>query len=138
MRSIEFLIEAYKATSYNTIETPYLSIRIAQMHPILDKFMTKKHYSSWTFITAANPMSEKQLSAQANRKRNEALEQLLFANGIPFLHAEGVPDTGEWQAEPSFLAFDLSLDASIDLARTFEQKAFVYGNCGSRAELIIT
>jgi hypothetical protein len=138
MMSIENLIEAYNATSYQTTEDPLLNVRIGESNKKLNSYLNKKNYNSWVFITASNPMSIVQLSDAINTQRNIKLKNQIINNAWPFLHGQGVPDKGNWRSEESFMIFNISKNEAIKLAKKFDQRAFVFGEINKTAELVMT
>jgi hypothetical protein len=108
-------------------------ILIGQISAELESYLDKENASTWTFITAYNPMSCV-LSPEENEMRNLELETEL--KGYHYLHGEGRDPSGEWIPERSFLILDISREGAVELAKEFEQKAIVYGEKGKVAELI--
>lgn len=129
------LRQAYLATDYqvypNTSDT--LHIRANQINATLDQFL--KTQKTWTYITAWNPNSEP-LSAEENTQRNQQLIESLQAKKYIFYHGKGVPDVGDWLPEESFLVLDISKKTAIQMGQTYGQKAILWGQKGSIAELI--
>ncbi len=91
----------------------------------------KKHRSeTCAFITACNPFGEL-LSNEQNSDLQKQLEEEIQFRGLVLIAGEGKHPVGDWPGEPSYLVFDLSLEAAITLGRKFNQNAIVW--CGPDA-----
>lgn len=128
-------MQAYIATDYQVYPTSdkTLHIRINQINSELNQYL--EEHQPWAYITAWNPQS-KPLSATENTQRNQALEKELQAKGLTYYTGKGVPDTGDWVPEESFLILGLSKKEAIKMGQVYEQKAIVWGKRAAIAELI--
>lgn len=131
------LRNAYLATTYRC-RAPRggIDIRIGQSHVRLDSLLREHASRSWCFITACNPQS-KRLGSVENRLRNSELRQEIDSRGWIVFEGEGIGDSGDWPAEPSFLVLGIGRREAIGLARRFDQAAIVAGEAGKPAELIL-
>ena len=131
------LIEAYHRTLY----CAYLGdgrkecLRIGAKSAWLDRELISAGRHSAVFITAENPQSNL-LDEDANRKRTCALEDLLIVSGYGFLKGEGIGQNSEWPPEKSFLVFGMTREDALDLARRFDQNAFLYAMPDEAVELV--
>lgn len=80
-------------------------------------------------------MSE-ELSPQENSKRNKQLKKDLAQYKI--FEGEGRDPKGEWQPERSFLVMGITKTDAEILAKTYRQRAIVFGEKGKPAELLET
>jgi hypothetical protein len=129
------LREVYLNTAYRTTESPFLSILPLQKNPTLDEFLLSQGQASWAFITAFNPQS-RLLSLRENRLRNQKLEKDLVCLGLHFRSGIGEGKEGDWPAEESYLILGLTLVQAMDLGRTYDQKAILFGKRNEKAELV--
>ncbi len=109
-------------------------ILIGQISEELEYYLEKVNTSTWAFITAYNPMSVV-LSHEENERRNLGLQVKI--KEYQYLPGEGRDPLGGWTPERSFLILNISLEKANGLAKEFEQKAIVFGEKGSSAELIM-
>ena len=129
------MISAYLATRYRLLE-PDLVIRIGQSHPQLDQWLNSIGENRWAFMTAWNPHS-RAASNEINRKAQDTLRETCQPYQI--FPARGEPAEGEnWTAEESLLVTGIAREAAIQLCLRFHQNAFVYGESGGLAELVIS
>ncbi len=125
----------YLAAQYVVLIDPPTEIALGAPNPMLDQLLEQHKSVSWALITAYNPNSAL-LSAEENRKRNEALEEIIKSMEKAFFHAEGRDRNGEWPSESSYLVLDLDLDEANQVALSFNQKAILFGTRGREAQLI--
>lgn len=111
-----------------------IEIRVGRRSPAVDDLLAASGKRRWVFITACNPGAVR-LSEAVNRERTRALEAALRKRRIDFFRGRGGSDSGDWQAEESFLAVGVSLRAAERLRRRFGQDAFVTGVKGGVARL---
>lgn len=127
----EFLLKAYAETEYILYDFPVV-IAVNQINLDLDLLLTKKGASSWAFLTAWNPES-RIFSREENRSRNQSLKNELG----DFILLDGEGRLGDW-VEESFLVLDLSSDAALKLAESYEQNAVLVGSVGQNSRLLFT
>jgi len=123
----------YKDTNYIILD-PEISIVCDSRNEDLDQFMRKLGKRSWTFISAANPRSKVE-SAKINAWKNTNLEIDIAKSGLHYAYAVGEASSGDWPSEPSFVVFDLALDAAMDLAKKYDQNAILVGRIDGIARL---
>jgi predicted nucleic acid-binding protein len=126
------LIDAYRRAEYAVREPP-LVIRIGEPNPALDELLRDARAAA--FLTAANPRSEPR-SDEENRGRLAELRQALDERQWRYLEGEGRKPGGAWQ-EPSFLVLGIAREAASELARRFEQNAFIWCEAGKAPELVL-
>lgn len=101
----------------------------------LDALLERYGAARWAFITAWNPQS-RQLPANENVARQNALLERLIAAGIRCLPGEGRGEDPTWPPEESILAFDIQPYVARALGRDFGQFAIVIGRRGRPARLV--
>ena len=128
--------EAYLNTHYKVFldDGKIVSLEIGKKSSELFKHITTLKY--WAFITAWNPYPEV-LSVEINRKRNTELENILKENNYEFTQGIGVAKDESWQEE-SLLVQNISKEKAHEIAKKFNQLAFVYGEINNVAELLFT
>ncbi|MBS0261646.1 MAG: DUF3293 domain-containing protein, partial [Planctomycetes bacterium] len=135
------LRSAYEATSYWVDDAPggSFALRCGAHCRELDTLLSGAGQTSWIYITACNPQSER-LSEAENEQRLHALtERLLLRQPQTVVyHGRGVGQAGDWPAEPSLLVLGLDAAQGQMLAREFGQTAFLAGRAGQRVELVWT
>lgn len=123
---------AYLATTY-LVDDPQLAIRAGRHHPPLDAWLAKRNASAWAFLTAWNPRS-RWLSPEENAIRLNGLRTDVQA--FETCTGRGIPDQPDWQPEDSLLIVNISREDALDLARKWDQLAFLYGETGGPATLV--
>ena len=129
------LIQAYLATDYQVYPTltDTLHIQANQSNPTVDNFFNT--HQSWAFITAWNPNSEP-LAPTENIRRNQQLAKELIVKKLLYFSASGVPTSGDWPEEVSFLVLDISREKAIEMGKAYGQKAILWGKIGGTSELV--
>ena len=130
------LIRAYQETEYRAYAEPPFTLRIGQLSPELAQEYETRKASCCAFLTACNPFSQK-LKPEQNAERQEALAKALKSRGLNFLEGLGQHPSNGWEGEPSYLVFDLSLEAAKAMGRSFEQNAVVWVGPEGLPELIV-
>ena len=131
---IESLINSYKETTYTTYN-PKIEIIIGENSNALNLYLKKIDEKLWAFITAENPRS-RPFSKENNSLRNQALETSLIKKNIHYLKGLGIPKDKNWEPENSFLIVGVNKKSAEEIAITFEQNAFVYGEYNKTPELV--
>jgi hypothetical protein len=127
------LLTAWRRTHY-TATTPAgtLVLHIGEPSAALDQLLDSHDCLDWAYLTACNPDS-RMLSAEANRRRQQALESRLAREGLVFHRGTGIPDAehdAHWPPEASVLVLDIDVDRAARLAWRYGQLAFVGGRRG--------
>ena len=129
-RSPELLC-AYLQTTYRVLaNSGPIDLRVGTGSAQLDSLLLASQSRTWAIVTASNPRSQ-QLPEQENAARNEQMMLAIRAGGWRCIDALGVPDDADWVAEQSFLVIGINRDDARELARRWNQNAFV---CGRRGE----
>jgi hypothetical protein len=104
----EALWRAYEATRFRA-QTPTgtIEIRIGKVCPELNRVCKDNGSTSWCFITAWNPGTERP-EPEENDRRNIALRSDLTAAGCEVYDGCGVGEDPSWKPEESFLALGIS------------------------------
>lgn len=132
---IDSLQTAYQEAIYEVYDAEQIiSLRIGELHPLLDCLLTNYHCTTWALITAFNPFS-RCLSASENQQRHLRLSEYLQPLNFPLIEAVGKDQHGEWTPEQSLLILGIPLSQGMNIGRLFEQNALVYGELGKRAQL---
>lgn len=128
------LNEAYQRTAYTVLG---LEIRIGQQNPQLDILLEENQKTEWTYLTAWNPKG-KMRNIERNQQANSTLLQRLQMEDWILLSGWGIGDQQDWQPEASFLVLGCSLKEGQEIAREFQQIAFLYGRKQDIPKLIYT
>lgn len=130
------LLASYSATDYIVhFEDHDCTILIGDNCPELDELMIQHEVGTWTFITAFNPLSEK-LLAKENEKRNEKLGNELALLELVTYPATSRSHKGDWPEEKSFLVLGLNLEEATELGLKHGQHAIVFGRFNKPAQLV--
>jgi hypothetical protein len=129
---------AYLNTDYrvNRPEGTF-AIRIGEHCAPLEQILNDHSASTWAYITACNPYSQPTKPA-LNAHRMRQLATMVTEMGYRFFRGEGAARTGDWPLEPSLLILGINEAKALELARHFEQLAFVFGESGLPARLVWT
>jgi hypothetical protein len=131
----ERLIAAYTATDYVLHgENADLVLNIGRASPQFDAILDRRGADTAVIVTAYNPRSVV-LSDAENQARHQALMEVLRQRGLDFEIGEGRDPGGHWKAEIECVAYGISLEAGLELARSFDQNAIVFIRRGAAPEL---
>lgn len=129
-------IQAYLEADYWVTAAEPFVLNVGRASPELASRFKLERTDSAAFITAWNPCGE-----PASDAENRAAQQKLLAEiktlGFACLDGEGRDPLGRWPAEPSFLAFGISLEAAKKLARQFRQNGIIYAGSDATPRLIL-
>jgi ADP-ribosylglycohydrolase len=130
------LFESYLKTDY-VIEdgAVNLRLRIGERNSDLDELLLKFGESTSIFLTAYNPCS-KEINRAENETRQTKLISILKDNGYKFFYGYGQGDSADWTPEPSVLVLGIDFNKAFELARRFEQNAFIFAEKGKPPMLI--
>jgi hypothetical protein len=130
------LFEAYLNTNYVVEDRGLeLIIRIAEKNSDADNLFTESSVQGGAFLTAYNPYSQ-ELSRSENESRQKELIDFLNEEDYEFFYGYGEGEDGQWKPEPSLFILGIDFQKAFDLARRFEQNAFVYVEKGKAPILI--
>lgn len=101
----------------------------------LDRLLLETRAASFAFITACNPFSKK-LSAEENARRQKALINDITQDNYRFFFGYGADPSEKWEREESLLILDIKRQDALEIARKYEQNAFLFGRIGSVVELV--
>jgi hypothetical protein len=119
------LIDAYRQTHYQVLGDELITLIIGERHGGMLRLMGAYHCSRAAFITAWNPFSQR-TSPQENLARQEQLKSLLQSIELPFIEGEGRHPDGQWEGEPSLWVPGIEQAVADQIARQFEQNAYVW------------
>ncbi|CAH0999662.1 hypothetical protein LEM8419_00962 [Neolewinella maritima] len=128
----QHLRDAYRRADY-TVNGQRL--KIGQPHPEFDRWLAELGHSSYTILTAYNPLSTplpQVVNAARHRTLTALVDQLRYAHVV----ASGSDPAGHWPDEHGLCLFDLPEEKSIHLARLYEQHAIVVGGLGRTPRLL--
>lgn len=118
------LARAYGRAIY-LVEAPSgaIALRVGRRSAALNRLFRDSGHTRAAFLSAANPRSIP-LADEANRSRHDLLLAQVAGMGLPFLAGESAAPGGEWR-EASLLVFGLTEEAARELARAFDQAAWL-------------
>jgi len=122
------LVRAYREAIYTVNEgVDAIALKVGEVSPALAKLMHIHKATTAAIITAYNPFSEIQPSAE-NERMQAALVAELKATAALCFDAIGSDPEGEWEPEASTLALGITLVEAERLADQFGQNAFIWIN----------
>lgn len=128
------LRQAYASSTYVLNELGD-SVRIGAHSPEADRICRDAGVSTWLFITAYNPRSQR-LSSSENSLRMMELCSMVSARGLHYSEGEGQGEDNTWEPERSIFVPGATRDLAHQLGLHFEQYAVVFGEVGGVAELV--
>lgn len=130
------LVLAYRRTAYVADTSDgKITIRIGSGSALLDHVLAEHHAHEWAYLSASNPGSKKQNTAENNRRFHD-LQAALQDKGKEFFTGYSRADGASWPDEKSALVIGISLNEALEIGRSFGQLALVSGVRGGRAKLI--
>lgn len=131
---------AYRNTTFRAyVHDQHVDIKIGYRHPLLDEVLLQHKATSWAFITASNPAGQC-LPDRENIRRDEELSMLFKTisetTKVVKYDGEGIPDTGDWKPEKSYLVIGITHPEARSLGKKFGQDAIVWGSAGKKARLV--
>jgi hypothetical protein len=122
------LVRAYREAIHSVHEgNDAITLRVGEVSHALAALMRIHKVQTAAIVTAYNPFSEIQPSAE-NKRMQSALVAELKTSAIVCLDATGSDPEGEWEPETSTLALGISLVDAQRLADQFGQNAFIWIN----------
>ena len=122
------LVRAYREAIYIVNEgDDAIALKVGEVSHALAALMRVHKIQTAAIITAYNPYSEIQPSAE-NERQQKALEAALKPKSIACFDAIGSDPEGKWEPEASTLALGISLVDAERLADQFGQNAFIWIN----------
>lgn len=119
------LIDAYRKTHYQVFEDEPITMIVGECHEGLLRLMGAYDCSCAAFMTAWNPFSQK-TSPEQNLAQQEQLKSLIQSIELPFIEGEGRHPDGQWEGEPSLLVPGIEQTVADQIARQFEQNAYLW------------
>lgn len=130
------LVKAYMDTNYRVFSDPELVLKVGQTQPALLALFERFGVASAVFLTAWNPMSV-ELPLSANQQANLELRQVVSGLGLQVIDGFGAWPNDPDRGEESFLILGASRDIGHELAKQFEQAAFLLIGNSAEVELIL-
>lgn len=132
------LFEAFHATRYIVhAEGREIVLRAEGQSEELRQLLMEHGVSSCAFLTAFNPYSEK-TDSQINAANQQRLLRQIRDNNWKYYEGEGRGTSPEDWREPSFLILGISLAEATELAKYYQQTAFLYGQADGATRLEFT
>ena len=128
------LLEAYNSTDF-IVYDKNIVIKIGESNKELDKLLEEHNASSWSFITAYNPLSNVLPDEENNSRHHELMEH---TNEYAVFDGEGKGQNSEWKPEKSLLIVGISKNEAYKIGKHFKQYAIVVGEYRHKAELLLT
>lgn len=129
-------IQAYRETHYCVHADTPVTLHVGVASAALAALYKARRAQSCAFITACNPFGQV-LDASANAERQQALERELRQRSLKFTEGIGQHPSGNWPGEPSFLVWDMSLEASKALGKRHEQNAILWCASDTVPQLVL-
>jgi len=127
---------AYAETTFRVFtENGELDILPNTSSQELDALLLDHDVDCWAVITAWNPDSAP-TSPEQNAAQNEALRNVVEAEGYATLRTLGIGADERWEPEASFFVLGVDRTRAIELGAEFGQKAIVWGRARGVATLI--
>lgn len=101
----------------------------------LDRLLRETRAATFAFITACNPFSKK-LSAEENTRRQKALINDITQGNYRFFFGYGADPSEKWIREESLFILNINKRDAREIARKYEQNAFLFGRLGRAVELV--
>lgn len=130
-------IEAYEATHYRVGSGPdAFVLRIGQHSPELERLYLANELQNGLFITAFNPLGQKQ-GDDTNASAHALLGAHLHRLSRAVIEGSGADPTGAWSPEASYLALGIGAERGRDLGRLYRQDAVVWVDEGAIPQLLL-
>jgi hypothetical protein len=129
-------IQAYRETEFRVFVGDMVVLKISKKNEELVGLFKGHRSEACAFITAYNPLGEL-LSSEQNSDLQKQLEEEIKFRGLAYIAGEGKHPVGDCPGEPSYLVFDLSLEAAKTLGRKFNQNAIVWCDLDAAPQLIL-
>ncbi len=131
------LIASYKAADYQaTVEADVITLHIDQYAASLYQLLAKLDHQCALFITAFNPLSQRQ-NPQENLVRNTQLRTALTLYTNLIFEGTSTDPSKLWPAEQSFLALGIGLKTAKTLGKQFGQNVVVWIDADAIPRLIL-
>ncbi|WOH38010.1 DUF3293 domain-containing protein [Thalassotalea fonticola] len=122
------LQQAYLNTDYIIDdELGFWQINIGDTDRPLSRYLNTFENPTAAFITAYNPMS-KRLKEGQNKQRLQQLQQAVGKLGLASCKGYGLSQQNDWPQEHSLLITNITKQQASQLAKDFQQAAYVWIN----------
>ena len=101
-------------------------------------FLRVNDWQDFAFITAYNPYSATDVTAEENDKSHKKLLSAISQQLLTFLPAYSKDRNGHWPAEAGFFLFNAGLSRTLSMAADFRQNAILWGTQLTHPEIIWT
>jgi len=120
----ERLVQSYEQSQYQLIK-PNIPIILGELNEDINTLLIDNSCFCACLVTAHNPHSQL-LTVAENEKRQHSLESWLMNNDYRWIDALSIDPKKEWPDEAQCLILGLGEKVGGDLARLFDQNAYVY------------
>jgi hypothetical protein len=127
-------LNAYLAAIYRIDGRPPIDMKIGEKNHAVAALLASHGVKSAVFVTAFNPFG-RELQAQENAARQEALEACIAALKLAALSGAGMDPKQIWTAEASLFVLGACTQTADDLMSAFEQNAVVCVDAEGVAQL---
>ncbi len=130
------LEQVYLRTAYE-VDGPEgkFALRIDQTSPALETVLSKHGKRTWAYLTAYNPGSETR-SEEENINQQQQLETDVRSAGYASYLGRGVSDDKSWPPEESLLVLGIDRTVALSLAKSYCQRAILFGEAGGKVQLV--
>lgn len=129
----EALIAKFRETDYIVDDDPPLILKVGERNDALRALFASFGVETGAFLTAWNPGGE-QASIDENYDKQAELLSEIEQLRLNYFVGEGVHPSGDWR-EDSYLVLGIDQSAAEQLARQFQQAAYVWLPISGVAEL---
>jgi len=126
----------YQETLYLVDDDPPLVLRVGERNDGLRILFVSFNVESAAFVTAWNPRSRK-LTLDENYDRQTELLEAIEELRLNYFVGTGEHPSGDWYEE-SFLILGITPEQAAELARQFDQNAYLWIPLSGVPELVIT
>ena len=133
----EALLKAYNETEYRLLLEPVIVLVPGQTSSAADDLLNSLGSSSGIVMTAYNPVSVTKTEAENDQAQSQLIQDINL-QGFKYLPAESVGMDGLWPPEPSIFICGLNAIEANEIAKKYQQAAFVEIQIGSPAKVVIT
>lgn len=134
---IEDLEQAFRNTAFEAcIDERDYSIKIDETSAEFAVYLDGIGVKAWAFFKAPCPYS-KISGLLENCKQNVVFEVAIMKLGLGFCEGLARPLQGTCVPEEGYFVFGIRQEQALKLVRQFEQYAFVCGEAGGKARLVL-
>jgi len=129
-------LTAYRQTEYRVLGSMPMTLLVGVKCTELAVLHARYQTDCSAFITACNPLGERQADA-VNARHEQALLQEIARLGRVAIPGMGQHPTGTWPGEASYLVPGLGRAAAQELGRKFRQNAIIWAGSDAVPQLLL-